>query len=814
VLLAQGQSGQLMKGAPLCFIENKGQVTDQDGSVRKDIDYKLSAAPGLNVFIGKGGLCYQFYKTPKTLPQEKRDLVPGLPLSICPKRDYCEKLEENTVTEYEMYRLDVELVGANANARVVAEELQGHYENYYTAAVNGAAARSYGKITYKNIYPNIDWVLYLKDNQLEYDFIVRPGGNVKNIKIRYDGATSLQAENNEMLAITPFGKIQEAGLISYQKEDCKKIASSFELQDNILQFDVDKYEGTLIIDPQLQWATYYGGSGTSDDRIRSDATGDIYITGSTPSITNIATSGAYQAVYGGGGDAYLAKFSSSGAITWATYYGGSAAEDSWDVALDKEGNIFIAGGTESTNNIATPGAYKTYLSGTSDAFIAKFSALGALIWATYYGGDGDDGATAIICDSAGNAYVTGNTLSSDSIATPGAYQSNGGNMFLSKFSSAGVLLWGTYYGGSGEETTNSITIDSMDNVYITGSTADTDSIATAGAYQSSYGGGEEDAFIAKFTSSGAILWATYYGGSGDDGSGGICSDQAGNIYIVGLTDSRDSIATPGAYQTVCNFGNPYNFSGDPDAFLAKFSDSGTIIWATYYGVNGITRARGVTADNLGNVYMAGTTTSTDSIATPGAYQYVYNGGGDAFIAEFSNAGALLWGTYFGGIEAEYGLDIAYDGMGNFYLLGTTNSAKGIATYNAYDTTFYGDTAYFIGPTGPDTGITTVTFIAKFDSMHADGVKEVSAPSGKISIYPSPAKDVVEVSWQGSGPFGVAHGDKMEVSILNMEGQELYKTAVAASLQHVAIPVSMLPAGVYVCVVQNAGGRWYGKFVKM
>jgi hypothetical protein len=322
--------------------------------------------------------------------------------------------------------------------------------------------------------------------------------------------------------------------------------------------------GTLI------WATYFGGSGAETNRyVACDVSGNVYISGGTSSADSIATPGAWQTVYSGKNDAFLAKFNSGGSLQWATYYGGSGSDGAYGVACFDTNAVYITGATRSTAKIATPGAYQTGGGGIKgDAFVAKFSNTGSLLWGTYYGGSQDDAAYSVTCDYLGSVYITGNTSSIDSIASAGAYKTTmyGGDGFLAKFESSGPLVWGTYFNGSGYD----VACDHSANVYMTGSTFATDSVATTGAYKLHYYGGGTgmyagDAFLSKFSSSGAILWGTYYGGSGADLGYGVTCDAAGNVYLCGLAQSSDSISTTGSYQPV--FGGGYQ-----DGFVAKFGE--------------------------------------------------------------------------------------------------------------------------------------------------------------------------------------------------------------------------------------------------
>jgi len=707
----------------------------------------------LSIFIGDGAIHYQFSKADKEIKQPSNEdrMKPG----FVPEQ-----------TTYTMDRMDVELAGANKNAQVITEQKQDYSENYFTdwSGEKGAAAYTYNKITYKNIYPNIDWVLYTSNGTLEHEFIVHQGGKVSDIKLKYGGAKDLKinAEGN-LTATTPQGTITEKAPDTYQK-DGKKVASAFVLHGNLLSYSTGAYTGDLIIDPTLSWATYFGGSTNQQGYgVATDGSGNVYISGNTSSTSSIATSGAYQTIYGGGSyDAFLVKFNSSGAIQWATYFGGSGIDYGTGVATDGSGNVYMTGYTGSSSAIATSGAYQTTFGGSEDVFLVKFNSSGAIQWATYYGGSGVDEAFAATTDGSGNVYITGYSASASAIATSGAYQTTfgGGNdAFLAKFNNSGAIQWATYYGGSTTDAGTGVAIDGSGNVFIVGYTYSSSAIATSGAYQTTYGGAC-DGFLAKFNSSGAIQWGTYFGGSGTDYGEGVASDGSGNVYINGQTSSVSGIATSGAYQTAF-------VSTSEDDFLAKFNNSGAIQWATYYGGSGGNLGYGVATDGSANIYITGYTSSASGIATSGAYQTAYGGVDDAFLADFNTSGALQWATYYGGSNTDEGQGVATDPSGNVYIIGETASVSGIATSGAYQTTYGGTLDAFLAKfsttcplpvVAPITGTATIcqgSTTTLFDvtssgvwSSGATGIATVS--SGTITGVASGITDISYTVTNGCG----------------------------------------------------------------
>ncbi|PQJ10520.1 hypothetical protein CJD36_011125 [Flavipsychrobacter stenotrophus] len=386
------------------------------------------------------------------------------------------------------------------------------------------------------------------------------------------------------------------------------------------------------------WVTYYGGAGQETaGSCAVDMSGNIFLACLTNSASGMSTPGAYQtALSGTASDACLVKFSSSGTRLWATYFGGSGAEYLWGCASDATGNVYISGTTNSTTGVATTGAYQTILNGLTDAYVAKFSPSGSILWATYYGGAGTEtGNYGNMCsvDASDKLYITFYTTSTTGISTAGAHQTafGGGtsDACLIKFDPAGVPLWGTYFGGGGNEAGGySCTTDSRRNVYLAGITTSTTGIATPGAFQISNGGGT-DGFIAKFDSAGNIAWSTYYGGSGTDGVAGCTIDNyTANIYVAGNSQSAANVATPDGFQTA--------LTGTSDAFIAKFDSTGARQWGSYFGGNATETAFGCAYDGSGSVYMSGFTQSSTGVATTGAFQTAFGGSSDAFLVKISD----------------------------------------------------------------------------------------------------------------------------------------------------------------------------------
>ena len=430
-----------------------------------------------------------------------------------------------------------------------------------------------------------------------------------------------------------------------------------------------------------QWSTYYGGSSYEYAYgVATDDAGNVYITGETQSNYGITTGayGAYQSAFGGAADAFLVKFNAAGVRIWATYYGGAQIDRANSIAIDPDGNIYLAGSTNSSSGIASPGvmgaggAFQPSLSGSTDAFLLKLDAAGNRLWSTYYGGNGDDVANSVSCDAAGNVCIGGITQSFSGIASNGAYQTAHGlaglDAFLVKFDKDGNRLWGTYFGGPGHDWGYGVSNDALGNIYLTGVTASITGIAFNGSQMTS-GGGGADAFLVKFDASGARQWATYYGGSGYDfGNNKVATDAQNNVYLFGGTSSANGIAFNGFQMT---------FGGVTDGFLAKFNASGTRLWATYFGGPATEEAFSIAISNFGGIFINGDTYSSTGIAS-GGFQNSLIGSENQFIANFNSDGNRICSTYYGSVHEEDG-SIATDNTGHVFLLANTYSNGGLAS---------------------------------------------------------------------------------------------------------------------------------------
>jgi hypothetical protein len=431
---------------------------------------------------------------------------------------------------------------------------------------------------------------------------------------------------------------------------------------------------------QLEWSTYFGGSGMDYIRdIAYDYNGNIYITGNTASSSSISTNGTSLS---GAVDAFVAKFDTAGVLKWATYIGGNGVDYGYGIACNQNGDVYITGHTTSSSGIAGSDAFQIKLNGIYDGFIVCYDSTGNKKWGSYIGGSGSDYAYALCIDDLSNIYISGQTSSSDSIATSGSYQSSYSGMndgFIIKLDMNGNNVWGTYFGGADADYLKALSWHPNGYICLAGQTSSSSGITYGIGNQSIYSG-DQDAFLCVFNLDGIISWSTYYGGYYPESAANICVDNNGVIYISGSTYSSNGISTSNAYQA--------NYTLNGDVFLASFDILGNINWATYFGGNEFETGYSLSVNKAGEIYMTGYTASTTSIATTGSLQETNYGFNDAFISKFETNGNLISATYFGGPDQEY----AYSSCiidDDIYFCGYTTSSSGISTSASHQQNYGG-----------------------------------------------------------------------------------------------------------------------------
>jgi uncharacterized protein (TIGR03437 family) len=565
----------------------------------------------------------------------------------------------------------------------------------------------------------------------EYDLLVEPHADPNLVAFEVDSSATVHLEKTGDLTVrnATGAEMTWKRPIAYQDRDGKRspVQSAFRLHGNRVSFRLGAYDERrpLVIDPTLLFSTYMGGSLNELARgIGVDSSGNVYICGQTQSGDLPTKASSYQANFKGAGeddfgDAFVAKFSATGTVTYLTYIGGSGDEMCTTLAVDGTGAVYIAGGTNSRNFPTTAGVMQTTYGGdggnfvfsAGDAFVAKFNPQGALVFSTYAGGSKDDAALGIAVDAVGNAYVTGATLSPNFPASGGFQPQFGGggtefvnqngyvswhsgDAFVLKVSSTGQRIAGSYLGGTADDGATSIALDSGGNIWIAGSACSTN-FPLQGALQTQLKGQSSGAlqpisnncegYLSKFTNNLAQLsYSSYLGGSRDDGVNGIAIDGAGAVYLAGFTMSTDFPVTSAAFQK--NFAGPATRANDRaatfgDGFVVKFDPTANrLVYATLIGGVDDDIPSSLAVDTSGNVFVAGLTKSSDFPRTSDALQPTLGGRGtaegigDGFLAKLDTAGTkLLYASYLGGNSDDELTGLALTASGTVFLTGGSQS---------------------------------------------------------------------------------------------------------------------------------------------
>ena len=770
------------------FIENKGQIIDQKGRKNLKVKYLLNSN-GLNVQLRQNGFSYDIYEIKKH-PLTKRQKERLYPSNFI-KEDTLKN--PNYTLEYIYHRIDIDFKNSNTSVQLIADEKSSDYDNYYNIPnePNGILdVHKFQKVTYENIYENIDVVFFIPEDKtkpVEYNFIVKPNGNIDDIQLEFKGAKTELVDNKIKMNVR-FGQMEETLPLSWTENgiDKNEITVGYKkIKNNIYGFESnnDLTGKRVIIDPTpvRLWGTYYGGESSDEyPSVIFEKNNFIYYGGHTFSKLNIATAGAHQinisyvsiATNPGYNDAFLVKFDSNGSRMWSTYYGGHYFEYINKIQVSDTGNVYIVGDTRSSNNISTPNSHQpNYSSGNNylDVMIVKFNSLGVRDWGTYFGSEGWDHSTGLLLDSNENLYISGSTTSINSIATIGAFKTilEGSEAFITKFNSNGVQIWGTYFGGELGDNANDSQMDSNGNIIIAGITSSLTNISTPGASQENKNN-ETDGFIAKFDQNGNRIWGTYWGSEKSDIIENLGIDSFNNLYCTGYSSSKTNIATLGSYQYLFN----NNFNSNYNGFLIKLDENGSKQWGTYFSPF-IDEAA---VSNSGNIYLTGTfyynyPSAISNFTTANAYKENLEGT-DAYLTKFNTNGQRIWSTFYGGYSHDEGWVTQVGDNDVVYIAGQTSSAIGISTPSSFQDHLFNSPIY---PNLKD------TFLIKFKDCQSNSTTSSNSPTCIGDNLNLTASGGTNYSWTGPNGF-------------------------TSNLQNPTIPnANASHSGQYSCLITGTGG---------
>jgi hypothetical protein len=556
----------------------------------------------------------------------------------------------------------------------------------------------YSKLVYSSVWPNIDLEYLGYMDHLEYHLNIQRGGDPNLIVMETGGEELVVHGDGSMTAMLGGATLDISRPFAYQEIGGArvKVNVSFRPMDHgTYGFTLGSYnrDYPLIIDPSLIWGTYLGGEGgqNGDDlsnAVAVNASGYLYLTGSTDSSNFPTKPGSFQTVKSSGTDAFvMSMFSTGSGLRFSTFIGGSSTDVAYDLVLDSASNICVVGTTLSPDFPVTSSALDSTHNGNLDIFVLKLRSDGsALMFSTYVGGSSSDTGSAIAVDSSGELFVAGSTFSSNFPVVYAIDSTSNGNedAVVFKLSPDGkTMSYATFLGGSEQDRATSISIAPDYGVFIAGTTRSSDFPVVSGGADVSHNGGS-DAFLVRFNAKGdSMTCGTFLGGSGSDYCLDMVSDSSGNTYLCGYTYSTDFPVTPGVVGS--------SYSGANDGFVAKLtSNGGTWSYATYLGGSLIDEFKALTLNHLNEVIVTGGSTSTDFPVTTGAYDTTHNGVMDLVAVHLnSDATALLFATYAGGSEMDTGKDIVLNDSEEIIITGNTSSAEFPTTAGAMERVYQG-----------------------------------------------------------------------------------------------------------------------------
>ena len=737
---------------PLYFTHNKGQVN------KRAIFY--AKTQGYTLWVTKGGLIFDSIGNKKADIRSKKSEVRSRNKVETSFRDVSRLL----------------FIGANKNIEILPLKEQKLKVNYFKGSDKSkwvAGIPTSGAVLYKNVYKHIDLKVYGIGKQIEYDWIVHPGGDPENIRFEYKNVKDIRINGEGDLDITTqFGKLTHKKPFAYQNTvgangDSPKmeIRSEFkQISKNSFGFITGEYDRTkpLVIDPLiLNYSSHYGGTTSSwggngqnwGKDIAVTDNGIAYVAAQTTSI-DFPVVNEYDSTFDGDIDVLILKIdttkSGSGSLVYSSYFGGIDYDYSRGICVDSSGRAYISGFTTSLDfpvQNAYQSSHSQAVSGgyiRSDSFVicidTTVSGTSGLVYSSYLGGLDNDDNYGISGGDNGIVYLGGYTSSTD-FPVKNEYQADQGSddVYISKFdtkqSGSSSLLYSTYFGGTSWEWGHAIANDNNGIAYVTG-VAGGSGLPLKGELHGDKGGWDAFVTLIDTTKSGSdcLVYSTYLGGNDDEEKGyGIAVDGNGYVYVTGYTRSNDFPIT-NEYQSVP--GSSW------DAFLTKidpYAGSAGLLYSTYLGGSDHDNGNGVAVDTAGNAYLTGSTSSNNfPLRNEYMQDQTYD---DIFITKINTIAAgdssLVWSTYLGGNDSDEAKGIDVDSNGVVYITGDTQSTD-FPLANEHTGTVSGSDDMFVSKISPNpltTDHSVQVNAGDYGSVDKENHLVMEGGSVTINVYP-------------------------------------------------------------------------------
>lgn len=668
------------------FVQNKGQWHDA-------VRYK-ARIPGGQLFVGNHTITYQFWDQKQVSRYHHK---------------------KDSGSQVQAHVLKMHLQNAAQQVAIQKANPTDHHINFYKGSKSSkwfTKLKGYQKLRLNEVYPGIDLVIKGQPRGIKYNFVVSKGADPSQIKMKWEGANTLDIENGRLKATTTLKPLVEKAPVAYalagKAKRKQKLSCRFELEDQQVSFSFSEAlpkKRKLVIDPEVIFATFSGSAASNFGFTGTfDSAGHAYSGGTVYSPGFPTTTGAYIMQFQGGRDVDLGigniardvgilKYSKDGSnLLYATYLGGSHNEQPHSMIVNSKQELLVFGTTYSTNFPTHSSAYQRRIQGQSDVYVTRFSKDGSrLLSGTLIGGSGRDGLNGrylggregfrnrtilgynygdlyrgeIMVDSQDNVYLASSTQSSDFPTSNGSVQRDFGGGFQDAFvaklsSNLNRLEWSTYLGGLRPDAAYSIKLNAQQEIYVTGGTLSAGFPVSGEGYQTDWKGGA-DGYVLKLSNNGVQVKAgTYIGSKSFDQCYFVEIGGDGKIYLTGQTEGDFPVK------------NTNYFDRNSGQFISKFSsDLDKLIYSTLFGSSDGTPDISPSAflvDVCGNIYVSGwggeTNLSSHSKATrlnnmpltANAYQKKTDGS-DFYLTVFrSGMDSLLYASYFGGPKSDEHVD--------------------------------------------------------------------------------------------------------------------------------------------------------------
>ncbi|MCC6908615.1 MAG: SBBP repeat-containing protein [Phycisphaerales bacterium] len=646
------------------FVSNAGQWSDAS------IHYGLQA-PGLDLAFRNSAITMHLARQVGNEANASRGKGPAPPRIDDVRGDsstfdaHQTRGDEDSAPAWEQLTLTVTFPGSNPVQPIGAQPQNAKF-NYFVGGQGRSVATdvpSFGAIFYDNLYDGIDLhVTGGKAGGLKYEFHCAPGADYAQIRIHYDGIEMLAIDDAGDLRIeTAMGSMRDAAPVAWQTSPAEPLATGFtQIDARTYAFEVrDEVDPAqpLIIDPEIEWMIYLGGSDADVAlQVVIDPQGNSLVSGNSASTD---FDGRMNSNSGGDWDSTALKVSPTGELLWMTYLGGSGDDRGRGITVDPQGRIFVSG---LTSSLDFAGRVNSYIGGDYDTYMLELDSAGQLQWMKYFGGTGDDRGRVVTLTGQGAAMITGETSSTDFIGRINDYHGGEWDAFVLKVDLAGQVQWVSYFGGSDADLGYTMGIDAANDVFLCGYTWSPDFTGRNNTHH-----GNCDSFVLKYKPTGTLVWMTYCGGTADDESWSLAVDQRGDVVVAGRSASTDFAGRGNEYQ-----------GGPSCVAVLKINAAGLLQWMSYFGGTGEDGARNVVLDPRGHALVTG---HSDSPDFEGAINPPAGGTNDGYLLRVDPWGDLAWMMYLGGSNLDFEFGIVMDGEDHVMVGGRSTSSDFVGRLN-------------------------------------------------------------------------------------------------------------------------------------